>query len=282
FLFFSAFGFATWNHFIFLVAVASFAITALFILFRDRNPAGGRLFLLGTLNLVVPTLLYFGKPHLRDGDFTNHAMLALVSGVFLLLGVSLLFVIMDRRISPTIARFLASKPLLSKGLASLLIFGMFAGLVYSSRKHHLMAFYHLMAFFGTLSGVIPRGRIVSYVAEPVDSVAGLLWAAVLVGAFLVFLIRATRSDHADQPDSLRCVLLVWPAVYFVILPFVAPYTAERYYLIPHFLLLIALALVFDEIPFLWRRALGVVLIIGFFQAQFFLWSEVMKTENRRP
>src|SRR5262249_23478549 len=46
FLFFSAFGFATWNHFIFLVAVASFAITALFILFRDRNPAGGRLFLL--------------------------------------------------------------------------------------------------------------------------------------------------------------------------------------------------------------------------------------------
>jgi hypothetical protein len=275
FLFFSAFAFGTWNHFIFLVAVVSFAIIALFISFQDRTPTGARIFLLGTLNLVVPTLLYYGKPHLRDGDFINHAMPLLLSGVTLLLGVSLLFVIMDRRISPSIARFLAAKPLLSRRLALLLSCSVFTGLIYAFREH-------LIPFFGTLSGLIMRERVVSYVAEPVDSVAGLLWAGVLVGVFFVFLIRATRSNHAGRPDSLTCVLLVWPVVFLAILNFVAPYTAERYYLIPHFLLLIALSLVFDEIPFLWRKALGVVLFIGFFQAQFFLLSEAMKTENRRP
>ena len=66
-------------------------------------------------------------------------------------------------------------------------------------------------------------------------------------------MRETRLGHVAAPDSLRSVLLVWPAVFFAIFQFVAPYTAERYYLIPHFLLLVALALVFDEIPFIWKK-----------------------------
>ena len=41
----------------------------------------------------------------------------------------------------------------------LLIFGVFAGLTYTLREH-------LMAFFGTLSGVIMRERVVSYVIGP--------------------------------------------------------------------------------------------------------------------
>ena len=224
---------------------------------------------------MVPAVLYYGKPHLRDGDFVNHAMPALLGGVTLLLGVSLLFVTMDRRISPSIARFAAAKPFLSRGLASLLIYCVFAGLIYTFREH-------LMTFFGTLSGVIMRERVVSYVTEPLDSIAGLLWAAILLGIYLVFLMRETRLGHVAPPDSLRSVLLVWPAVFFAIFHFVAPYTAERYYLIPHFLLLVALALVFDEIPFIWKRALAVILIIGFIQGQFFFWSEATRAENRRP
>jgi hypothetical protein len=274
FLFFSAFGFATWNHFIFLGAVLSFTITALFIFFRDANPASARIVLLGTLNLVVPALLYYGKPHLRDGDFINHAMPALLSGVTLLLGISLLFVTMDRRVSPSIARFLAAKPFLSRRLALLLMYCLFAGLIYTFREH-------LMAFFGTLSGVIMRERVVSYVTESADSIPGLLWAAVLVGVFFVFLIRATLSPP-PQSNTSRCILLVWPAAFLAIIHFIAPWSADRYYLIPHFIFLVALALVFDEIPFLWKRALGVILIIGFVQGQFFFWSEASKAENRRP
>ena len=271
FLFFSAFAFATWNHFIFLGAVLSFTITALFIFLREANT---RIVLLGTLNLLVPALLYYGKPHLRDGDFISHALPALLSGVTLLLGTSLLFVTIDRRISPSIARFIATKPFLSRRLALLLMCCVFAGLIYTFREH-------LMAFFGTLSGVIMRERVVSYVTEPADSIPGLLWAAVLVGVFFVFLIRATLST-APYPSTLRCVLLVWPAAFLAIIQFIAPWSADRYYLIPHFIFLVSLALVFDEIPVLWKRALDVVLIIGFVQGQFFFWSEATKTKNRRP
>jgi len=273
FLFFSAFGFATWNHFIFLGAVLSFTITALFTFFRDPNSATARIVLLGTLNLVVPTLLYYGKPHLRDGDFINHAMPALLTGVTLLLGISLLLIAMDRRISPSIALFLAAKRSLSRRFALLLMCCLFAGLVYTFREH-------LMAFFGTLSGMIVRERVVSYVTEPVDSIPGLLWAAVLIGVFFVFLIRTT--PYPAPQDTLRCVLLVWPVAFLAIIHFIAPWSADRYYLIPHFIFLVALALVVDEIPILWKRALGVVLIIGLIQGQFFFWSEVTKTENRRP
>jgi hypothetical protein len=274
-LFFSAFGFATWNHFIFLGAVLSFGIISLVISFRDRNLLGARIFLLGTLNLAVPALLYFGKPHLQDGDFINHAMPALLSCVILLSGISLLFVVMDRRNSLSIARFLAAKPVLSRRLASLLMYCVLAGLIYTLREH-------LMAFFGVLSGVIMRKRVVSDVTGPVDSAAGLVWAAVLVGVFLIFLIRETLSHHADEPDYLRRILLMWPAAFLAILHFVASHTADRYYLIPQFIFLVALALVFDEIPLLWKRALGIFLFIGLVQGQFFFWSEAMKTDNRPP
>jgi hypothetical protein len=150
----------------------------------------------------------------------------------------------------------------------------FAGLIYTFREH-------FTPFLGTLAGIIMRERVVSYVT-PIDSIAGLFWAVVLIGVYFLYLIRETRSNDARQPDALRSALLVWPAAFLAIIHFIAPYASERYYLIPHFLFLVALALVLDEIHFFLKRALGVVLIIGFAQSQFFFWSEVTKAENRRP
>jgi hypothetical protein len=275
FLFFFAFAFGTYNHFIFLAAALSFTIAALFISFRDQSAGGTRIFLLNALNLLVQAVIYYGKPRIADGDFLNHAMPALLSGGALLLGATFLFVIIDRRFSPLVVQFLAAKPFSQSRLGSLLMYFVFAGLIYAFREH-------LSSFFGTLSGVIMRERVVSDETELVDSVAGLFWAAVLLGLFLLFLIRATCSHGARQPDALTSVLLVWPAAFLAIFHFVTPHTAERYYLIPHFLFLVALALVLNEIHFFWKKALGVVLIIGFIQSQFFFWSEVTKTENRRP
>jgi hypothetical protein len=275
FLFFFAFAFGTWNHFVFLTAGLSFTITALFIFLRDQSSEGTRIFLLSTLNLLVQSVLYYGAPRIADGDFLNHAMPALLSGIALLLGVTLLFIMIDRRISPLIVKFLAAEPLPRNRLGSLLMYFVFAGLIYTFREH-------FTTFLGTLAGVIMRERVVSYVTEPADSIAGLFWAVVLIGVFFSFLIRETRSNHARQPDALRSALLVWPAAFLAIIHFIAPYASERYYLIPQFLFLVALALVLDEIHFFWKRALGIVLIIGFTQGQFFFWSEVTKTENRRP
>ena len=66
-LFISAFGFGTWNHFIFLGAVLSFTITAVFIRLLEQNAAGARIFLLGMWNLLVPTLLYYERSdHIRN------------------------------------------------------------------------------------------------------------------------------------------------------------------------------------------------------------------------
>ncbi|MBV9741714.1 MAG: hypothetical protein JOZ30_18880 [Hyphomicrobiales bacterium] len=233
------------------------------------------MFLLGSLNLVVPAALYCGKPHLRDGGFVSHALPALLGGAALLAAVSFLFMTMDRLISPSLSRFVAAKPRLSKALASLLVFCAFAGLIYTLREH-------LMTFFGTLSGVIMRERVVSYVPGPLDSIAGVLWAAVLLGIYLVFLVREMHFRVVTRPDLLKSALLMWPAVFFAIFTFVAPYTAERYYLIPHFLLLVALALVLDEISLSWSKVLATVLIVGFAQGQFFFWSEATRAQDRRP
>jgi hypothetical protein len=104
FLFFFAFAFGTWNHFIFLSAALSFTITALFVSFRDQSCQGARIFLLSTGNLLVQAVLYYGEPRIADGDFINHAMPALLSGIALVLVVAILFVIIDRRISPLIVQ----------------------------------------------------------------------------------------------------------------------------------------------------------------------------------
>jgi len=108
--------------------------------------------------------------------------------------------------------------------------------------------------------------VVSYAPQPVEVTVGFLWVAVLIGIFLFFWIREALTRSVEQSDILRGAILLWPAAFFAILQFVIHETSPRYYLIPNFIIFVALALVLDEVRSFWKIIVTVVLFFGLFQA----------------
>lgn len=272
-LFFLAFAIGSWNHFIFLAAALSFAMAAFFIALRDQNDQGAKLFILSALNLLVLAIICSVKPLIADGDFLTHVLPALSGGIATVLAASCFWSLSNERASLWFLNLIAAKPSASR-VSRLMLFGFIVvALTFELRGH-------LTAFFGVLSGVVMLERVVSYAPQPVEVTIGFLWAAVLIGIFLFFWIREALTRSVEQSDILRSAILLWPAAFLAISQFVAHGTSPRYYLIPNFIILVALALVLDEVRSLWKSIVTVVLFFGLFQAQFFFWREATNNESR--
>ncbi len=272
FLLFLAFSVGTWNHEIFLAAALSFALATTLVALKWPTEDSARLLLLGYFNLV-PQVALHGKRLVADGPFPLHALPALVLGFALLVLTSMVYVRAERNLLPTLLGVMTRRPLphAQKGIAFFII----AGSLLASPTS-------LLAFFGTVSGIIMLERVVSYTPGPIE-MAGLHFRmAALASTFLAIAVNQMRNARVDRQDQLFNVLMIWTITFFPALMLATRGVADRYYIIPQFRLFCSIALAIDHLADRWRLSLQALLVCGFAYAQVTLFREASRDQNRPP
>jgi len=274
-LFFLACTLGAWNHFIFLAATLSFGIAATYIALSHPGKESARLFLLAAFNAPLQCAVLIGKPLLSEGAFSTHALPAILIGLAIVGATSDASIRAEKRALPWIMAFPTRSPELADSLRNFLIYGTAAVFMLTLR-------YDATSFFGTVSGYIMMERVVSYVPSPVEATALYVRMAVVVAAYALLVFRQLRRSEGRQHDALKCLLLLWPIGFLVVLQNAAPGLSDRYFIIPQFLLFCAIAVSIGDLGLGWRRVVQAVLVLGFVFTQTFLWREFAYAENRPP
>ena len=279
--FFLCFALGTWNHFIFLVASISLMLTTIYIYMKEQN-FGCRLLVLSTLNIIVQGLIFFGKLATPTGNFWFGVVGPLSIGSIIILVASVIFFYFHLSNLTNLNQFFAKTPALRAMVRWFLMGSVIAILVFSLR--------HLITFVSVVGGFLVLGRVASREPHLVPVSIGLSLAIIFVTVYSLELAADARRRVYCSFDVFRSALLVWPLTSLAIIPLALAATpgipvwstAIRYFLIPHFLFLVALAFALEEARLRWAKAVQVILIAAVLHGQFFVWTELTRAENRNP
>jgi hypothetical protein len=272
FLLFLAFTLGTWNHLIFMAAALSFALAAAVVALKWPDENSVKLLLLGCFNLVLQIVL-LARHFVGSGPFLLHVLPALVVGVALVTLFSVAYVRAENHLLAAAFRAITRPPLVNLGNGAAI--SAIAGSLLISPTS-------LLAFFGTVSGIIMLERVVSYAPGPIEMAGLHAYMALLIAAFAATLIARMRDAQDGRQDQLLNLLVVWTIIFFPALMIETRGLADRYYIIPQFLFFCAIALAIGDGPHRWRLPLHALLICGFVYAQVISFREILRDDNRPP
>ena len=272
FLLFLAFALGTWSHLIFMAAALSFTLAAAVVAFKWPDENSVRLLLLGCFNLVLQIVL-LARHFVGSGPFMLHALPALVVGFALVVLFSVAYVRAENHLLAATFGAITRSPLVKLGNGAAI--AAIAGSLLISPAS-------VLAFFGTVSGIIMLERVVSYAPGPIEMAGLHAYLALLIAAFVATLIARMRNAKSGRQDQLLNLLIIWTIIFFPALMVATRGLADRYYIIPQFLFFCSIALAIGDGPHRWRLPLHVLLICGFVYAQVISFRETLRDDDRPP
>jgi hypothetical protein len=267
------------NHFIFIYESLGLTLATILIAMRYYNRQALELLALSLLSLLTVIILYVCKPLISENSFQKYGLIFLVISL-LFLGVITFVFEKVREQSLSILRFILSYRKLLSWVISIPVIGIVFFLLWQ------LITIHSWSFFGTISGIVVIERLSSYLLNNYErSGLEIVWGVLL----LLFVIRGIQKiyqkiDREKIPIAVFFFLYTLSCLLFISL---APGTADRYYIIPIYLLLFSFSpVVMGET----RRAsdrsfcLGLFLVLGITLGitQSLLWKNILQTENRVP
>ena len=272
FLLLLAFSLGCWSHAIFVAAALSFAAATLLVAFKWPSESSARLLLIGQLNLLVQFVL-FARHFVGDGAFVTRALPAMLAGLALIALATHAYVRVEGDLLPHTIRALTDRRVAR--FASVLLAGFMALSLAASPIGDV-------SFFGTVSGVILLERVVSYLPGPIEMIALHLRMVLLLGLFAAATLRSVRTKPSEPEQLLLPLFCLWTIAYFPALRLSIASVADRYYIIPQFLLFIAIALAVDSLRANWKMPVIALLFVGFIHAHVTMVREAFRDEDRPP
>lgn len=272
FLLLLAFSLGCWSHAIFVAAALSFAAAAGLVALRWPGESSARLLLIGQLNLLLQLVL-FGRHFVGDGAALTRALPALLAGLALIALAVHAYVRIEDKLLRLAVRTLTDRR--AARFASPIIVGFVVLALAASPTSDV-------SFFGTLSGVILLERVVSYLPGPIEMIALHLRMALLLILFAALALRSFRGKPNAPEQLLLPLLCLWTIAYFPALRLSIASVADRYYIIPQFLLFVSIALAVDGLRASWKAAAMALLLAGFIHAQVTIVREAFRKDDRPP
>ena len=272
FLLLLAFSLGCWSHAIFVAAALSFAAATLLVAFKWPGESSARLLLIGQLNLLVQIVL-FARHFVGDGAFATRALPAMLAGLGVIALATHAYVRIEGQILPHAMKALTDRRVART--ASVLLVGFIALSLAASPIGDV-------SFFGTVSGVILLERVVSYLPGPIEMIALHLRMVLLLALFAAVALRSLRAKPSGPEQLLLPLFCLWTIAYFPALRLSISSVADRYYIIPQFLLFVAIALAIDSLRANWKIPAIALLLVGFIHAQVTTFREAFREDDRPP
>ena len=274
FLLLLAFSLGCWSHAIFIAAALSFAAATLLVALKWPGESSARLLLIGQLNLLVQIVLC-GRHFVGDGAFVARALPAMLAGLGLIALATHAYVRVEGYLLPYTIKALTDRRVAR--LATVLLVGFVVLSLAASPIGDV-------SFFGTVSGMILLERVVSYLPGPIEMIALHLRMVLLLALFAAAALRSLslRSKPSEPEQLLLPLFCLWTIAYFPALRLSIASVADRYYIIPQFLLFVSIALAIDGFRASWKMPAIALLLAGFVHAQVTMVREAFRDEDRPP
>ncbi|KJC34544.1 hypothetical protein [Bradyrhizobium sp. LTSP857] len=272
FLLLLAFSLGCWSHAIFVAAALSFAAATLLVALKWPSESSARLLLIGQLNLLVQLVLC-ARHYVGDGAFVARALPAMLAGLALIALATHAYVRIEDRLLPHTMKALTNRRVAR--FANIVLVGFVVLALTASPIGDV-------SFFGTVSGVILLERVVSYLPDPIEMIALHLRMVLLLALFAAVALRSFRAKPSKAEQLLLPLFCLWTIAYFPALRLSIASVADRYYIIPQFLLFVSIALAVDGLRANWKMPAIALLLTGFVHAQVTTFREAFRGEDRPP
>ncbi|MGV7214962.1 hypothetical protein [Bradyrhizobium sp. UFLA05-112] len=272
FLLLLTFSLGCWSHAIFAAAALSFAAAATFVALKWPGESSARLLLIGQLNLLVQFVLS-ARYFVGDGSFSSRVLPAMLVGLAFLALATHAYLRLECRLLPHALRAITDRRVAS------CVDPMLAGFVVLSLAASPIGD---VSFFGTASGVILLERVVSYLPGPIEMTALHARMALLLAIFAAIALGAFRGKRNGPEQLILPLFVLWTIAYFPALRLSIASVADRYYIIPQFLLFVSIALGLDSFRATWRILVISLLLVAFAAAQVTAFREALRENDRTP
>ncbi|MGY8660841.1 hypothetical protein Q3C01_00550 [Bradyrhizobium sp. UFLA05-109] len=272
FLLLFTFSLGCWSHAIFAAAALSFAAAATFVALKWPGEGSARLLLIGQLNLLVQCVLS-ARYFIGDGNFVCRALPAMLVGLALVAYATHAYLRLECRLLPHVLRAITERRV-ARYVNVLLVGFVVLSLAASPIGD--------VSFIGTVSGVILLERVVSYLPGPVEMIALHARMALLLALFAATALGAFRSKRSAPEQLILPLFVLWTIAYFPALRLSIASVADRYYIIPQFLLFVSIASGLGNLRTIWRAPVIALLLVGFVAAQVTAFREALREDDRPP
>ncbi|HAM35417.1 MAG TPA: hypothetical protein DEB40_10405 [Elusimicrobia bacterium] len=263
------------NHFIFLSVPLSLFISALANMLYLRDWPRIAFFRLCSLNLIMAGTVYLIKPIVTESFWESHGSWLGPAALLWPLVWAALFKAAAHGSTDRVRHLFETSSRRRVWFDRVLLAALGLGLA-------LFFLYHWIALMQIWSGVAVFERLASW-RPPWWLVLGLYaWAAALLGLFFSRALQSlTLRRAADYPPHER-FLLLWPLIYCATFILLRNTNSIRYYVIPSFLLTMALSWILPRSQALRRRRFFIPMLAGAILLNVCFWRETSGPSTRRP
>lgn len=263
------------NHFIFISVPASLVIGMSIYILTCRDLRLLDFFLLSSSALLMSAGVYLIKPLVTDAAWAGHR------GWFYFIFAAFPFVFL--------AGYLISRKSLSARIKKIIDSGFLnstsarkKALIVLSAGVGIFAVFHATTFLGVFSNVILFKRLASWSPPIILTVLFYAWGGWIIWIFAGFFAGNFAKWEFSGFSDYERMLIFWLPSYMAVFTIFRNTNSIRYYIIPYFLTIVAMAVFAGRMKKLLNR---------YFLAQFFavpvlfnifFWRELGLRENRKP
>ncbi len=250
----------TLNHFIFLSVPISLFIFACGQLCCQKERASF-FWRLTAVNLLMTAVLCLVKPHISDALWQSHKnSISLLTWVW-----PLACAVLYRQTENLKPRW---PKVLTKPFWALSAIGL-----------GLFFFFHWVALIQIWSGVAIFERLASWQPPLMVAIPLYAWAAALLTAFFIFALKKLHDEAAPARERF---LVLWPLAYAASFILLRNTNSIRYYVLPDFLLAMALAHALPRTGAFKRASLLIPVLAAAVFLNLCFWRETAAAPYRRP